>query len=170
MPFGVTLSQNVPVTGTSTKKSLLIINSISKLILFCNHFTLIDNKLLMIHAMHALRVIKPLRFWYIFTFTIAADLTCKLHRIRILFLTMFIIAADSTSKLHLFKRENVATRTMYLCALTTHGTWTTFFFLYQRTHSSFFDDLADIYISLLLFFWVTWTTCTKKTLPGVRYY
>jgi len=119
VPFGVQLSGNVPVTGTSTKKSLLTINSISKLIHFCNHFTLIDNKLLMIHAVHALRVITSLRFWYIFT--TAADLICKLHRIRTLFLTHNCIAADSTSKLHLFKRENVATRTMYLCALTAHG-------------------------------------------------
>jgi len=81
----------------------------------------IDNKLLMIQAMHALRIITSLslRFWCIFT--IAADLTCKLHRIRILFLTIFIIAADSTPKLYLFKRENVATRTMFLCALIGHG-------------------------------------------------
>ena len=31
MPFGVQLSENVPVTGTSTNKNLLNINSISKL-------------------------------------------------------------------------------------------------------------------------------------------
>ena len=34
MPYGVQLSENVPVTGTSTNKYLLNINSISKLIHF----------------------------------------------------------------------------------------------------------------------------------------
>jgi len=48
VPFGVQLSQNVLITGTSTKKNLLNINPISKLTtfnpFFFNHLTLSFNR------------------------------------------------------------------------------------------------------------------------------
>ena len=76
----------MPVTGTSAKKSLLNINSISKLIhflqpLYLNRQQIVDDTCYTCSSSHYVTTI------LIYIFTTAADLTCKLHRIRILFLT-----------------------------------------------------------------------------------